>query len=98
MSAIDRGELVRLRARLCAARAVAMLTGAGVSAESGVPTFRCAGGLWRNFRAEDLATPAAFARGAGAFVADVNPGAARTRDIDAALRGPAGEILPLLVR
>ncbi len=39
-----------------------MLTGAGVSAESGVPTFRGAGGLWRSFRAEDLATAAAFAR------------------------------------
>ncbi len=38
------------------------LTGAGVSAESGVPTFRGAGGLWRNFRPEDLATPQAFAR------------------------------------
>jgi NAD-dependent deacetylase len=39
-----------------------VLTGAGVSAESGVPTFRGAGGLWRRFRAEDLATPRAFAR------------------------------------
>jgi NAD-dependent deacetylase len=39
-----------------------VLTGAGVSAESGVPTFRGAGGLWRDFRAEDLATPQAFAR------------------------------------
>ncbi len=37
------------------------LTGAGVSAESGVPTFRGPGGLWRNFRAEELATPEAFA-------------------------------------
>jgi NAD-dependent deacetylase len=44
------------------ARAVAVLTGAGISAESGVPTFRGAGGLWRNFRPEDLATPGAFAR------------------------------------
>jgi len=44
------------------ARSVAVLTGAGVSAESGVPTFRGAGGLWRQRRAEDLATPAAFAR------------------------------------
>jgi NAD-dependent deacetylase len=44
------------------AGAVVVVTGAGVSAESGVPTFRGAGGLWRNFRAEDLATPAAFAR------------------------------------
>jgi NAD-dependent deacetylase len=38
------------------------LTGAGISAESGVPTFRGAGGLWREFRPEDLATPEAFAR------------------------------------
>lgn len=39
-----------------------MLTGAGISAESGLPTFRGAGGLWRTYRAEDLATPEAFAR------------------------------------
>ncbi len=39
-----------------------MLTGAGISAESGIPTFRGAGGLWRNFRPEDLATPEAFER------------------------------------
>lgn len=37
-----------------------VLSGAGLSAESGVPTFRGAGGLWKRFRAEDLATPAAF--------------------------------------
>ena len=33
-----------------------------MSAESGIPTFRDAGGLWENFRAEDLVTPEAFAR------------------------------------
>lgn len=38
------------------------LTGAGVSAESGVPTFRGDGGMWENYRAEDLATPEAFGR------------------------------------
>ncbi len=43
-------------------RSVAVLTGAGISAESGVPTFRGEGGLWRNYRAEDLATPRAFRR------------------------------------
>jgi len=40
---------------------LAVLTGAGISAESGVPTFRGRDGLWRNFRAEELATPEAFA-------------------------------------
>ena len=44
------------------ARRIVVLTGAGVSAESGVPIFRGAGGLWRQFRPEDLATPEAFAR------------------------------------
>lgn len=51
-----------VRARLAGARAVTVLTGAGISADSGVPTFRGADGLWRNYRAEDLATPEAFAR------------------------------------
>ena len=51
-----------LAERLRAARHVTVLTGAGVSAASGIPTFRGAGGLWRSFRAEDLATPEAFAR------------------------------------
>lgn len=45
-----------------AARRIAVLTGAGVSAESGIPTFRSDGGYWRNFRFEDLATPQGFAR------------------------------------
>jgi NAD-dependent deacetylase len=41
---------------------VAVLTGAGVSAESGIPTFRSNGGFWQQHRFEDLATPQAFAR------------------------------------
>jgi NAD-dependent deacetylase len=44
------------------ARRVTVITGAGMSAESGVPTFRGAAGLWRSFRPEDLATPQAFSR------------------------------------
>lgn len=43
-------------------RTIVVLTGAGVSADSGIPTFRGAGGLWRNYRSEDLATAEAFAR------------------------------------
>jgi NAD-dependent deacetylase len=52
----------RIRAWLESASSIAALTGAGVSAESGIPTFRGPGGFWRNFRPEDLATPEAFAR------------------------------------
>jgi len=48
--------------RLRGATRVTVLTGAGVSAASGVPTFRGPDGLWRNFRPEELATRAAFAR------------------------------------
>ena len=42
------------------AKHVAVLTGAGISAESGVPTFRSEDGLWKNFSASELATPEAF--------------------------------------
>ncbi len=54
--------LARAVEALRGATEVAVLTGAGVSAESGVPTFRGSGGLWRGRRAVDLATPEAFAR------------------------------------
>nr|XP_024364573.1 NAD-dependent protein deacylase-like [Physcomitrium patens]PNR28324.1 hypothetical protein PHYPA_028916 [Physcomitrium patens] len=40
---------------------VVVLTGAGISAESGTPNFRGEGGLWSNFDATELATPGAFA-------------------------------------
>ena len=39
-----------------------VLTGAGMSAESGISTFRDSGGLWENYRVEDVATPEGFAR------------------------------------
>ena len=56
-------EPLRLLSReIARASRITVLTGAGVSAASGVPTFRGAGGLWRQFRAEDLATPDAFRR------------------------------------
>ena len=48
--------------RLARARSVAVLTGAGISAESGVPTFRDPGGLWERFRPEELANVQAFLR------------------------------------
>jgi len=55
-------DIHQAAAALRSARRIAVLTGAGISAESGVPTFRGPEGLWRTFRAEDLATPEAFAR------------------------------------
>jgi len=54
---LDRaGAIVRV------AKRVAVLTGAGISAESGLATFRGSGGLWEGHRVEDVATPRAFAR------------------------------------
>jgi NAD-dependent deacetylase len=58
-------QISLIRGALARANRVAVLTGAGISAESGVPTFRGADGLWRNFRATDLATPEAYARDPG---------------------------------
>jgi NAD-dependent deacetylase len=55
-------QLRALVSRVRAARAITVMTGAGVSAASGVPTFRGPEGLWRTFRPEDLATPDAFRR------------------------------------
>ena len=55
-------ELAR---RLTPDARITVLTGAGVSAASGVPTFRGAGGLWKTFKPETLATPDAFARDPG---------------------------------
>ena len=43
-------------------RNIVILTGAGISAESGIDTFRDAGGLWERHRVEDVATPEGFAR------------------------------------
>jgi NAD-dependent deacetylase len=55
-------DIRALAARLENAARVTVVAGAGLSAASGVPTFRGPGGLWKDFRPEDLATPEAFAR------------------------------------
>lgn len=49
------GDMARMRN-------IVVLTGAGISAESGIDTFRDGGGLWEKHRVEDVATPEAFAR------------------------------------
>ena len=51
-----------VRARLHEEASVLIFSGAGVSAESGVPTFRGEDGLWKQYRPQELATPGAFAR------------------------------------
>ena len=55
-------EIDTLKEAIKKAERVVVLTGAGISAESGVPTFRGAGGIWQNYSATELATPEAFAR------------------------------------
>ena len=53
------GDMVQDRNEI---RNIVILTGAGVSAESGIDTFRDGGGLWEQHRVEDVATPEAFVR------------------------------------
>ena len=55
-------DIHALASRLTSVSRLTVITGAGVSAASGIPTFRGADGLWKNFRAEELATPEAFTR------------------------------------
>jgi NAD-dependent deacetylase len=62
MNPIEQKKLEVMRSHLSKAQRVAVLTGAGVSAASGLETFRGSGGLWNNYRATDLATPEAYAR------------------------------------
>ncbi len=67
-------------------RNIVILTGAGVSAESGIDTFRSEGGLWEQHRVEDVATPEAFARDADLVLAfyDMRRAAIQTKEPNAA--------------
>jgi len=62
MTKLDTSALLEARALLSSADTVCVLSGAGVSAESGVPTFRGDQGLWKSHSPEELATPHAFRR------------------------------------
>ncbi len=55
-------DISQAREWVARAERIAVLTGSGISAESGIPTFRGTDGLWKNYKPEDLATPEAFAR------------------------------------
>jgi len=58
----DQTALETVRRRLREAGSVSVLTGSGISAESGLPTFRGVGGLWQTHRVEELASREGFAR------------------------------------
>lgn len=53
-------DLTKFKESLKTAKEIVILSGAGISAESGIPTFRGAGGYWRKYQASALATPEAF--------------------------------------
>jgi len=74
---------------------IVVLTGAGISAESGVPTFRDSGGLWEGHRVEDVATPEGFARDPGAVLRFYD---ARRRAAASALPNAAHRALARLER
>jgi NAD-dependent deacetylase len=64
MSSVDNDSILRCATALRNGKRLAILTGAGVSAESGVPTFRASDGLWEGHRIEDVASPEGFDRNA----------------------------------
>ncbi len=84
-------------------RNLVVLTGAGISADSGVPTFRADDGLWLGHRIEDVATPEAFARNPTLVqdfynqrrrqMADVHPNAAHRALAELASRWPGNFLL-----
>ncbi|KAH7135761.1 NAD-dependent deacetylase-like protein sirtuin-5 [Dendryphion nanum] len=64
-SVVPPHDLESFQAHLSKSKRILALLGAGLSASSGLPTFRGAGGLWRTHEATDLATPEAFDRDPG---------------------------------
>lgn len=61
----DYNSLPAFHAKLARSRRILAVCGAGLSASSGLTTFRGAGGLWRNYEATLLASPEAFAADPG---------------------------------
>lgn len=61
---------------------IVVLTGAGISAESGLATFRDAGGLWEKYAIEDVATPEAFFKNPGLVYDFYNQRRAQLRDVE----------------
>jgi Sir2 family len=90
-----------IRRRLAAARSVVAFTGAGVSKESGLDTFRDADGVWQKVRPEDMATPQASgatrrASGGGTPSASRGPPASPPTRRTSPLQGGSACFRPLL--
>lgn len=60
MEELEKIRILKEKIKKC--KSLVVFTGAGISKESGIPTFRDADGLWKNFKIEELATPEAFER------------------------------------
>ncbi|XP_050667672.1 NAD-dependent protein deacylase sirtuin-5, mitochondrial-like [Leptidea sinapis] len=60
MAVRQSSDMAKFKQCLKEAKHIVVLSGAGISAESGIPTFRGAGGYWRKYEASSLATPGAF--------------------------------------
>jgi NAD-dependent protein deacetylase/lipoamidase len=88
-------RLERATSLVSSARRVVALTGAGVSAESGVPTFRDADGLWHGHAIEDIATPEAFQRNPDLVWEFYNQ---RRANLETVVPNPGHEALALLER
>lgn len=58
-------DIAEFHTYLSSTRRIIAVCGAGLSASSGLPTFRGAGGMWRSYNATSLATPEAFSRDPG---------------------------------
>ena len=101
MDASDDLQMHEAAEILSEATRLAVLTGAGISAESGVPTFRGEGGFWRGQSAMELATPQAFGRdpeGVWEFyrfriagLADVQPNAGHRALVDLERESDVGQ-------
>ncbi len=86
-------------------KSIIILTGAGISAESGIPTFRAADGLWEDHRIEDVASPEGFARNralvqrfynlrrAALSKAEPNPAHKALMELESYMRENGGEFL-----
>ncbi len=74
-------KIIRAAKMLASAKSVAVLTGAGISAESGVPTFRGHGGMWEDARIEDVATPQGFRKNPRMVIAWYHKRVMRMKDV-----------------